>query len=103
MQRPLASYPILCRHVSPMLDLTELYKIAEKYRDALHQSVREFEIGGRPFHFNTHPYLMGVVNLSPDSWYRESVCLSTEQAIHRGHRLAAEGAHLIDVGAESSL
>jgi dihydropteroate synthase len=46
---------------------------------------------------------MGVVNLSPDSWYRESVCLSSEAAIRRGKVLAAQGADLIDVGAESTL
>ena len=46
---------------------------------------------------------MGVVNLSADSWYRESVCLSTEAAIERGAVLAAQGADIVDVGAESTL
>ncbi len=46
---------------------------------------------------------MGVVNLSADSWYRESICLSAESAIERGKVLAAQGAAIIDVGAESTL
>lgn len=46
---------------------------------------------------------MGVVNLSADSWYRESVCLSADAAIRRGRALAAQGADIIDVGAESTL
>ena len=46
---------------------------------------------------------MGVVNLSPDSWYRESVCLSAEAAIQRGKILTAQGADIIDLGAESTL
>jgi dihydropteroate synthase len=46
---------------------------------------------------------MGVINLSADSWYRESVCLSTESAVRRGQTLAAQGAALVDVGAESTL
>ena len=46
---------------------------------------------------------MGVVNLSADSWYRESVCLSAEAAVLRGKILAAQGAEIIDVGAESTL
>ena len=46
---------------------------------------------------------MGVINLSADSWYRESVCLSAESAIQRGMILSAQGAAIIDVGAESSL
>ncbi len=49
------------------------------------------------------PALMGVVNRSPGSWYRESVALSTEAAVARGRRLALEGAALVDVGAESTL
>jgi dihydropteroate synthase len=46
---------------------------------------------------------MGVINLSADSWYRESVSLSTETAIRRGRRLLADGATAIDIGAESTL
>ncbi|MCS7063754.1 MAG: dihydropteroate synthase [Methylacidiphilales bacterium] len=46
---------------------------------------------------------MGVINLSPDSWYRESVSLSTQAAIRRGLILKAQGADIVDVGAESSL
>ena len=46
---------------------------------------------------------MGVVNLSADSWYRESVCLTADSAIQRGRVLAAQGADMVDVGAESTL
>jgi dihydropteroate synthase len=46
---------------------------------------------------------MGVINLSPDSWYRESVCLTVDQAVSRGKVLHAQGARLVDVGAESTL
>lgn len=49
------------------------------------------------------PHIMGVVNRSPGSWYRESVALSTAAAIERGRRLQLEGATLVDVGAESTL
>jgi dihydropteroate synthase len=65
--------------------------------------VKEFSIGGREFNFNSRPAIMGVVNLSPDSWYRESVCLTTEAAIQHGRVLTAQGADIVDVGAESTL
>ena len=48
------------------------------------------------------PALMGCVNLSRDSTYRESIATSTESAIRKGRVLAAQGADLVDVGAESS-
>jgi dihydropteroate synthase len=86
-----------------MLDTAYLSKLREAHREAAHAQVAEFSIGGRAFAFNTRPALMGVVNLSADSWYRESVCLSAEAAIRRGYKLAAEGAALVDVGAESTL
>jgi dihydropteroate synthase len=44
-----------------------------------------------------------VVNLSPDSWYRESVALTTEAAVRRGRVLHEQGAAIIDLGAESTL
>jgi len=46
---------------------------------------------------------MGVINLSADSWYRESVCLTEASAVGRGLLLRAQGADLVDLGAESTL
>jgi dihydropteroate synthase len=86
-----------------MLTLEHLAELWERNRAAANATVKEFAIGGRPFAFNTSPALMGVVNLSPDSWYRESVCLSAEAAIQQGRVLAAQGADLVDLGAESTL
>lgn len=86
-----------------MLTLEHLAELLEKHRAAASVRVKEFDLAGRHFAFNQSPALMGVVNLSADSWYRESVCLSAEQAIQRGHILHAQGADIIDIGAESSL
>jgi dihydropteroate synthase len=86
-----------------MLKLENLAELLEKNRAAAPARVREFSIGGKKFNFNSQSAVMGVVNLSPDSWYRESVCLSAETAIARGKILHAQGADIIDVGAESTL
>ncbi len=86
-----------------MLTLEHLSGLLARSPDAADARVKEFSIGGKPFHFNSRPAVMGVVNLSADSWYRESVCLSAEAAIQRGKVLAAQGAEIIDVGAESTL
>jgi dihydropteroate synthase len=86
-----------------MLTLEHLAELLETNRAAASAMVREFSIGGQSFAFNSGPAIMGVINLSPDSWYRESVCLSAESAVARGKVLAAQGAQLIDVGAESTL
>ena len=86
-----------------MLTLKYLAELLEKNRPAANARVKEFAIGGRQFDFNSRPAVMGVINLSADSWYRESVCLSAEAAIQRGRVLAAQGADLVDIGAESTL
>jgi len=86
-----------------VLKLEQLSELVEKHRSAASARVREFSIGGKKFDFNSQPAVMGVVNLSADSWYRESVCLTTDAAVQRGKVLAAQGADIIDVGAESTL
>lgn len=86
-----------------MLTLADLADLALRHPDALRATVRNFDLAGRTFDFAARPALMGVVNLSPDSWYRESVVLTADAAIQRGAVLAAQGADLIDVGAESTL
>ena len=86
-----------------MLKLENLAELFEKNRAAASARVKEFSIGGKIFKFNSQPAIMGVVNLSADSWYRESVCLTAEAAIQRGKILAAQGADIVDIGAESTL
>jgi dihydropteroate synthase len=86
-----------------MLRLEDLARLAAEHPEALSSKVAAFDLGGRAFGGDAAPSVMGVINLSPDSWYRESVSLSTDAAIRRGRVLAAQGAHIVDVGAESSL
>jgi dihydropteroate synthase len=86
-----------------MLRLEDLAGLAHEFASHLQCEVKEFDLGGRQFSFNSAPMVMGVINLSPDSWYRESVCLSAEAAIQRARVLAAQGADLVDIGAESTL
>lgn len=86
-----------------MLRLESLAALHDAHRDALKARVASFELRGKVFDSTQRPHLMGVVNLSPDSWYRESVVLNTEAAVLRGRRLFVEGADLVDVGAESTI
>lgn len=86
-----------------MLNLEDLYTIHEQHKDAIKAKVEEFSIGNKQFNFNTEKAILGVINLSNDSWYRESVCLSSETAIRRGMVLKAQGADVVDIGAESTL
>ena len=86
-----------------MLTLETLADLCRRHSSDLPAQVAECRIHGQTFLSAEAPHLMGVINLSPDSWYRESVVLSTEAALEKARRLHAEGAHLIDLGTESTL
>ncbi|MBV7328638.1 dihydropteroate synthase [Chloroflexi bacterium TSY] len=85
-----------------MLTLEYLHDLYEKHRDAFHAQVEEFSLGGRHFRFNSEVAILGVINLSTDSWNKDSICYSSEQAIRRGILLKAQGVDLVDLGAEST-
>ncbi len=48
------------------------------------------------------PLIMGVVNVTPDSFSDGGAFLDAAAAVAHGRRLAAEGADIIDVGGEST-
>jgi len=48
------------------------------------------------------PYIVGILNVTPDSFSDGGRFLGLRQAIEQGLRMAAEGADLIDVGGEST-
>lgn len=67
---------------------------------ALPASVR---IGGRDFALARGPYLVGVINLSPESPIKEAVVTDAAGAVERARAMAALGASIVDLGARSSL
>ena len=48
------------------------------------------------------PLIMGIVNITPDSFSDGGRFLATDQALAHGLQLAAEGAGVLDVGGEST-
>ena len=86
-----------------MLELKDLSSIAHNFKDVLETQVSRVNLTadlGIPL---DDPALMGVINLSPDSWYRESICLSVDSAVQRGRVLFEQGASIVDIGAESTV
>src|ERR1700748_1438961 len=49
-----------------------------------------------------HPLVMGVLNITPDSFSDGGRFLAPESAMAQARRMAAEGADIIDIGAEST-
>jgi dihydropteroate synthase len=63
---------------------------------------RIWKIGKRVFEVSRHGLIMGVLNVTPDSFSDGGEFLPTDKATERGLQMAAEGAHIIDVGGEST-
>lgn len=90
-----------------VISLTELAGLYAEHAAALDHAVTPVRLAGREgagevVIGDDAPVLMGTVNLSRDSTYRESIAVSTDAAIRMGRVQAAQGAALVDVGAESS-
>lgn len=54
-----------------------------------------------PFH-QERPLVMGILNVTPDSFFDGGEWYETDRAINRGHQMIAEGADIVDVGGEST-
>ena len=82
-----------------MISLEALSTLFQNHSTALKTPIAQLEFDGKIF---SQPALMATVNLSRDSTYRESIAISTEAAIRKSRVYFAQGADLIDIGAESS-
>ena len=60
------------------------------------------EIGGRRFDWGSRTYVMGIVNVTPDSFSGDGLGHDREAAVAQGLRMVGEGAELLDVGGEST-
>jgi dihydropteroate synthase len=85
-----------------MLSLADLAQLATEHAGDLHHRVSPLRVGDRTLDVDTIPAIMGTINLSRDSTYRESVATSLHDAVRRGRVMAAQGAAIVDIGAESS-
>ena len=59
-------------------------------------------IGGRRFVWGERTYVMGVINVTPDSFSNDGVGGDVEMAVRLGVRFQEDGADIIDVGGEST-
>lgn len=85
-----------------MITLQSLAQMVSEHRDDIDLPVAPLILGDRTIDTDQDPVIMGVVNLSRDSAYRESIALGTESAVRKARVQSGQGAHLIDVGAEST-
>ena len=59
-------------------------------------------IGNQCFDLRQHTYVMGILNVTPDSFSDGGSYLHMDDVLRRVEAMIAEGAHIIDVGGEST-
>ncbi|GBE57283.1 dihydropteroate synthase [bacterium BMS3Abin01] len=87
----------LARHGGDLADLGERLRwCSRNYQQASTSDGLPSALGGKPWQ------VMGVLNITPDSFYDGGRHLDTGAALAQAGRMAAAGAGIIDVGGEST-
>ena len=66
------------------------------------RSVFQWNLGGRSLELGKRTLIMGIVNVTPDSFSDGGRFLDREQAVAHAERLLEEGADILDIGGEST-
>lgn len=68
----------------------------------LHNNSGRFEAGGVTLNFDKETIVMGILNVTPDSFSDGGKFNEIEAAVTRAKQMVADGAKIIDVGGEST-
>lgn len=60
------------------------------------------KIGGREFETKGHTYVMGILNVTPDSFYDGGSYNTIDRIMYRVEEMAGEGMDVLDIGGEST-
>jgi dihydropteroate synthase len=61
-----------------------------------------WEINGKIFDFNQSPFIMGILNITPDSFSDGGQFISVNRAVEHALSMIDAGADIIDIGGEST-
>ena len=64
--------------------------------------IKEIKIGNRIFDLTAHTYVMGILNVTPDSFSDGGKFIDKDVAVKRALQMIEEGADIIDIGGEST-
>lgn len=66
------------------------------------KKIETIEIGNREFDVKNHTYVMGILNVTPDSFSDGGKFQSVDLALKQAERMINEGAAILDIGGEST-
>jgi dihydropteroate synthase len=66
------------------------------------RAVFQWNLGARTLELGKRTLIMGIINVTPDSFFDGGQFLDRERAVEHAGKLLAEGADILDVGGEST-
>lgn len=81
--------------------LSNMGSYIEEILDNLEKK-HEMKIGKKNFEFGKRTYIMGILNVTPDSFYDGGRYNEMEKAIEKAKEMEKEGVDIIDIGGEST-
>src|SRR5439155_5480527 len=82
--------------------LRPLVAVLEHALDLQEQGTTHLALGDQVFDLRQRTYIMGILNVTPDSFSDGGLYLQLEQALQHAETMLAAGADIIDVGGQSS-
>lgn len=73
-----------------------------RYSKKMKGNLQKMKIGNKEFDIKKHTYVMGILNVTPDSFSDGGKYNETDRALFRVEEMIKEGMDLVDVGGEST-
>jgi len=82
--------------------LADIAEEIKEARDNFDAARRDVKVGKTEMNFGERTYVMGVLNVTPDSFSDGGKFLNEDAAVSRGIKMVENGADIIDIGGEST-
>jgi dihydropteroate synthase len=83
-----------------------LKAVAQEVEEALKNyqrgNLKPMQIGKKTFVWGERTYIMGIINVTPDSFSGDGLAGNVEEAVAQAIRFVEEGADILDIGGEST-
>jgi dihydropteroate synthase len=93
---PSAGVCLPCGHATPV------HQNSPSFRITAMRAVFHWSLGSRALELGKRTLIMGVVNVTPDSFSDGGKYLDRDRALEHAQRLLDEGADILDIGGEST-
>ena len=82
--------------------LADIAEEIKEARDNFDAARRDVKVGKTEMNFGERTYVMGVLNVTPDSFSDGGKFLNEDATVSRGIKMVENGADIIDIGGEST-